>query len=81
MARMKLNPMDLIIDTFETGTPGARPLTAPNASIEAAEAATSGVTIFTNAQTNDQICFCMTWVAEDCIGPTAGCSTSDGSAV
>jgi hypothetical protein len=81
MTRIKLNPMDLTVDTFETGMPGARPLTAPHAGVEAAAPTPGASTIFTNPQTNEQICFCMTWVAEDCIGPTAGCSTSDGSAV
>jgi hypothetical protein len=80
MARMRLNPTELTVDTFEMAAP-ARP-TAPNASLDAVAIATISVaTIFTNAQTNDQICFCMTWVAEDCFGPTAGCSTSDGAAV
>jgi hypothetical protein len=77
---MRLNPTELTVDTFEMVAP-ARPA-APNASLDAVAIATISVaTIFTNAQTNDQICFCMTWVAEDCFGPTAGCSTSDGTAV
>lgn len=28
-----------------------------------------------SVETNDEICWCMTWVPEDCFGPTAGCST------
>jgi hypothetical protein len=78
MSRMRLNPADLTVDTFDTAA--RQPFAAPNVGIDAAEVGTTA-TIFTNPQTNEQICFCMTWVAEDCIGPTAGCSTGDGGAV
>jgi hypothetical protein len=67
MPRIRLDPNDLSVDTFDLAPAGQA----------AAGTSVSVITIFTNAETNDQICFCMTWVAEDCIGPTAGCSTSD----
>jgi hypothetical protein len=81
MARMKLNPMDLTVDTFQTAAGAPRtPAAAPNESA-AVGTAIAVATIYLAADTVDQICFCMTWVAEDCFGPTAGCSTSDGTAV
>ncbi|MDB4951599.1 MAG: hypothetical protein JWM27_4248 [Gemmatimonadetes bacterium] len=78
MPRIKLDPDDLFVDSFDL-TPGGHASTVAGA--DSLVATVAVLTVFTNAETNDQICFCMTWVAEDCIGPTAGCSTSDVGAV
>lgn len=76
MSKHRLNLGDLAVASFEPLAPSA------NASLTIA-VATATVIEVTRAQydTLEQICWCMTWVAEDCFGPTAGseCSTGEGS--
>jgi hypothetical protein len=33
-----------------------------------------------SGDTNDEICYCLSLLAEDCFGPTAGCSTDHSEA-
>ena len=62
--KSKLNPADLLVTSFETAT--VRPAAQP-AEPEAAMAAMA-------ADTNDEYCYCMSLLTEDCFGPSAGCS-------
>ncbi|HET6228673.1 MAG TPA: hypothetical protein VFE05_01265 [Longimicrobiaceae bacterium] len=65
MSKLSLNVADLAITSFEPATTAS---------------AVAGGTIQSGGEdTLDQVCFCMTWVKEDCFGPTAGCSTSDAA--
>lgn len=71
MHRFRLDPASLSVASFE---PVAAPGVGPSGTIVVATV-TVIETIRTAAETNEEICWCMTWVPEDCFGPTAGCST------
>ncbi|HET6228674.1 MAG TPA: hypothetical protein VFE05_01270 [Longimicrobiaceae bacterium] len=72
MSKLKLNTADLAVTSFQPA-----PGTAQAAAAGSIDSIAVALTPILYADTVDQICFCMTWVAEDCFGPTAGCSTDN----
>ena len=65
----RLDPNDLSVASFE-------PAPAMMGSTTAITVATIVETVRTAQETVEQICACMTWVAEDCFGPTFGTECS-----
>jgi hypothetical protein len=65
--KSRLQPSDLVVTSFETAS--VRPFAQP-AEPDLAMAALAADTI-------DEWCYCNSLLAEDCFGPTAGCSNSD----
>ena len=59
--KIKLDPADLSVSAFETGAP------ATQRNLQAA---------MQSDDTLGEVCYCNSWLAEDCFGPTAGCSNS-----
>ena len=62
--KSKLNAADLVVTSFETAA--VRPVAQP-AEPDLAMAAVA-------ADTLDDWCYCNSLLAEDCFGPSAGCS-------
>jgi len=60
MRKLPLEMDALAVTTFDP---------APARAQAVAAAGTSG------GDTSDEICYCLSLLAEDCFGPTAGCST------
>jgi hypothetical protein len=63
--KSKLNPTDLVVTSFETAT--VREAAQPDERNLAMAAGMSPETI-------DEWCYCNSLLAEDCFGPSAGCS-------